>query len=89
MKTLLFFSITCAICLIGFNGFSQHNDPLKNDSRGIFKVKTKEEMAKNLEKLTERAGRNMKRLKTIIKKLKIQHLKSHQMKSQTGTRENY
>lgn len=70
MKTYLTVSITCVICLLGYTGFSQRANPLENDSRGVFKVKTKEEMANNLSKLTAKGRAEYAQAKNDYKKIK-------------------
>ena len=69
MKILSIISTISAFCLFGFQGFSQNDDPLKNDSRGVFKVKTKEEMAKNEDKLTGKGRAEYEKAKNEFKKI--------------------
>ena len=60
----------CTFCIIGIQGYSQNDDPLKNDSREVFKVKTKEEMAKNQDKLTGKGRAEYEKAKNDFKNIK-------------------
>jgi hypothetical protein len=65
---------TALLLLLWVNqGFSQGNSPLEEKDNGVFKVKTKAEMAKNFDKLSQKVKPNMKRQKMILKKSRNPH----------------
>ncbi len=61
-------SVIILMSMVCFSGFSQGADPLVNKSQGIFKVKTKEEMAKNEAKLTAKGKAEFEKAKNEFKK---------------------
>ncbi|GAA3574993.1 C1 family peptidase [Snuella lapsa] len=51
-------------------GFSQGNSPLEDKNNGVFKVKSKAEMAKNLDKLNKKGKAEYEKAKNELKKIK-------------------
>ena len=68
MKTKL--SVLVLLSMVCFSGFSQGEDPLVKQSQGVFKVKTKDEMAKNEGKLTGKGKAAFEKAKNDYKNIK-------------------
>lgn len=63
--------IMALLVLLCFSqGFSQGKGPLDEKNNGVFKVKSKEEMAKNLNKLTTKGKSEFAKAKNELKKIK-------------------
>jgi len=63
-------SVLILLSMVCFSGFSQGTDPLVKKSQGIFKVKTKEEMAKNEAKLTAKGKAEFEKAKNEFRNIK-------------------
>ncbi|HEX9828190.1 MAG TPA: hypothetical protein VGA80_16440, partial [Flavobacteriaceae bacterium] len=62
---------TALLLLLWVNqGFSQGNSPLEEKDNGVFKVKTKAEMAKNFDKLSQKGKAEYEKAKNDFKKIK-------------------
>ncbi|MBJ6368979.1 C1 family peptidase [Snuella sedimenti] len=73
MKTSKFILATATALLLLLwitPGFSQGNSPLEDKNNGVFKVKSKAEMAKNHDKLSKKGKAEYEKAKNDLKKIK-------------------